>query len=137
MRWRAQQELTVVKKPAFTREQLKEYAKVSGDGNLIHLDDSVAKQMGFPSVIVHGMLSMAYLADSLLVSFPEKEYRILRLSTRFRRVAFPGDALSCGGKIKKVSDSGELVVSLWAKNQRDEIVADGEADVKPIALVNA
>ncbi|MET8505512.1 MaoC/PaaZ C-terminal domain-containing protein [Streptomyces sp. NPDC004787] len=44
---------------ALTRADLRRYAAASGDHNPIHLDDAAARAAGFPSVIAHGMLSMA------------------------------------------------------------------------------
>src|SRR2546423_14043899 len=46
----------------FTREQIAEYAEVSGDHNPIHLDDEVARSVGLPGLIAHGMLQMGLLA---------------------------------------------------------------------------
>jgi acyl dehydratase len=128
--WQVGQELKSLTKPAFTREQLKQYAEASGDKNLIHLEESFAQQAGFPSVIVHGMLSMAYMADHLRFNFPESRYRVLHLKTRFRKVTFPGDQLTCGGAVKKQIEPGKWLVSLWTKNQNGEITTDGEAEIQ-------
>jgi acyl dehydratase len=125
------EDLKTVTKPAFTRGALRQYAEASGDKNLIHLDDEFARQAGFPSVIVHGMLSMALIADQLLYNFPENKYQVFRLKSRFRKVTFPGDELLCGGSVRKVLEDGTVLVGLWAKNQRGEITADGEAEVRP------
>jgi acyl dehydratase len=130
MSFQVGQELKTLMKPAFTRNALKAYAEASGDKNLIHLDEEFARQAGFPSVIVHGMLSMALIADQLLYNFPESEYEIARLKSRFRKVTFPGDELLCGGSVKKILENGNLLVGLWAKNQKGETTADGEAEVR-------
>jgi acyl dehydratase len=41
------------------RELLKRYADASGDQNPIHQDEALAKSVGLPDVIAHGMLTMA------------------------------------------------------------------------------
>ena len=132
MSWEAGTPLKTVEKPPFTREQLKAYAPASGDFNPIHLDDEFAKQAGFPSVIVHGMLSMACLADLVAANFPPERYRLKKLKTRFRKVTFPGNSLKLEGKIKKIGPSGELIVGLAAKSENGETTADGEATVQPL-----
>lgn len=132
MSWGVGQPLKAVVKPAITREQLVEYAEASGDKNPIHLDEAFAKEAGFPSVIVHGMLSMAFLADVVGANFPEHAYRLVRMKTRFRKVTFPGDVLTCDGKVKSVTPEGRLVVSLAATNQKGELTTDGEAEVAPL-----
>ena len=42
-----------------TRLDLIKYAGASGDFNVIHWSDSVARAVGLPSVIAHGMFTMA------------------------------------------------------------------------------
>ena len=47
-----------VRTVAFHRADLLAYAAASGDGNLIHQDEAVARSVGLPGVIAHGMLTM-------------------------------------------------------------------------------
>ncbi len=131
MSWSAGQALKPLVKPAITRQQLKDYAEASGDKNPIHLDDAYAKKAGFPSVIVHGMLSMAFMADHVRFNFPEKAFRIGRLKARFRKVTFPGDVLTCSGEVREVGD-GALQLALEVKNQDGEVTTDGSAEVAKI-----
>jgi acyl dehydratase len=129
MAWAVGQSLEQLKKPSLTREQLKAYAAASGDNNPIHLEEAFAKAAGFPSVIVHGMLSMAFQADHLQSNFPPDRYRVKRLKARFRKVTYPGDVLQCEGVVRKVLPDGGLVVSLLTRNQNGEVTSDGEAEV--------
>jgi acyl dehydratase len=50
-----------------TRDDLTAYAAASGDPNPIHQDEDVARSVGLPGVIAHGMLTLAlvgrYLAE--------------------------------------------------------------------------
>jgi acyl dehydratase len=126
------QPLKTLHKDPFTVEQLKAYADASWDNNLIHLDDAFAKAAGFPSVIVHGMLSMAYLAELVELNFPRDQFVIKKFSTRFRRVTFPGDQLLCGGEFHPTSDPLCFTLTLWGKNQKGELTVDGQAEVKKI-----
>ena len=57
--------LPPVEKAAITTTQLVQYAGASGDFNRIHYDEPFAKEGGFPSVIAHGMLSMAFFGQLL------------------------------------------------------------------------
>ena len=43
----------------FTRDSLVRYAGASGDFNPIHYRDDVARSVGLPGVLAHGMLTMA------------------------------------------------------------------------------
>ena len=127
------QELKPLVKPALTTQLLQQYAQASGDMNPIHLDPKFAEQAGYPSVIAHGMLSMAFLADGVYFNFPDLKYSVKKLSARFKRVTFPGDMLTVKGKIKSV-EAGEkqFLLQLWIENQKGEITTQGEATVFPI-----
>ncbi len=129
MSWQAGQALKTLTKPPFTAQQLKDYAAASYDHNPIHLEEGFAQEAGFPSVIVHGMLSMAFLGDHLQFNFPPGQYRVAKLKARFRKVTVPGDILSCEGKIKRVDPDGCILVTLLTRNQRGEVTTDGEAEV--------
>ena len=129
MKWEVGVALKEMTKPPITREQLRDYAEASGDTNPIHLDDAFAQQAGFPSVIVHGMITMAYLADIIGLNFPEEHFTLHRFKIRFKKVTFPGDVLRCGGEVKALDEKGNLTVSLYAENQAGEITSEGEAEV--------
>lgn len=114
-----------------TREQLKAYAESSRDRNPIHIDEAFAKEKaGLPSVIVHGMLSMAFLADLLALNFPEDEWVLCRFKARFRKVAFPDEALRCEAVVREVDGDGTVQVFVSAHNPAGETTTDGVAYLK-------
>src|ERR1022692_2556739 len=51
-----------LKQYRLTRRDLVRYAGASGDFNVIHWNERVAKSVGLPDVIAHGMLTMALAA---------------------------------------------------------------------------
>jgi len=122
-------ELKPLVKEAITKEQLVDYATHAKDPNRIHLDEAFAKEAGFPTVIAHGMLSMAFLGEFLQVRFPEPRYKIKKFHTRFKKVTFPGDIISCQGVVVKQIEENLWQVSLKAVNQNQETTTDGEAHV--------
>ena len=103
-----------------TREQISAYAQASGDSNPIHLDDDVARAVGLPGVIAHGMLGMAQLANAV-VAFAGDHRRLRRLRCRFAGLVLPGDRVTFGGSVTKVQD-GIATLELNADNQRGERV---------------
>src|SRR5687767_8975055 len=56
-----------------TRADLVAYAQASGDDNPIHQDESVARSVGLPGVIAHGMYTMALAARAVSAWFPGAE----------------------------------------------------------------
>ena len=85
----------------------KRYAAVSGDDNPIHLDDALAKSVGFKGVILHGLCTLALAAKSL-----PKPLR--RLEVRFSKPAYPGEPLSVwvkDGTFEARNPQGDLILS--------------------------
>jgi len=56
-----------------TRADLVRYAEASGDHNPIHQDDEVARSVGLPGVIAHGMYTMALAARAVADWYPDAE----------------------------------------------------------------
>lgn len=101
----------------FTREQIASYAEASGDRNPIHLDDQVARSVGLPGVIAHGMFQMG-LAARVAAEAAGGPQRLRRLSCRFSGMVRPGDTVvfraeETDGRIQitAVNQDGEAVLS--------------------------
>ena len=105
------------------KEALVLYSKASGDPNEIHLNDEVAKKMGLPSVIAHGMLIAAWAGERAIEaskSFPNSKLR--SFSTRFQAMTFPGDVIEVGGKAKEDGAGGWKMELQARKKGSSEIV---------------
>lgn len=66
------------------RETLVRYAGASGDFNPIHYRDDIAKAVGLPGVLAHGMLTMG-LASSILTDWLGSIGVVTQYQTRFTR----------------------------------------------------
>lgn len=64
-----------------TRADLVAYAAASGDHNPIHQDEEVARGVGLPGVIAHGMYTMALAARAVSEWFPGAE--VVSLGCKF------------------------------------------------------
>jgi acyl dehydratase len=64
-----------------TRGDLVRYAEASGDHNPIHQDETVARSVGLPGVIAHGMYTMALAARAVGDWFPGAE--VVSLGCKF------------------------------------------------------
>lgn len=67
-----------------TREDLVAYAAASGDHNPIHQDDDVARSVGLPGVIAHGMFTMA-LAARYVEEWVGRRGEVLTIGTKFTK----------------------------------------------------
>ncbi|MBI2711759.1 MAG: dehydratase [Bdellovibrio sp.] len=119
--------------PSITLETLKKYASASGDFNEIHTNESVAKKVGLPGIIAHGMLIAAYIArraqDYAEQECSLKDFEMAEFQTRFKAMTLLGDTPSVGGTVRTQSES-ELILDLVAKNQKGEVTTTGIAKFK-------
>lgn len=82
---------TIVVRP----EQPQIYAVASGDHNPPHTDESFAKAVGFRTVILQGLCTMAFASKAVVDSVCEGDpTRLKRLKARFSNVVYPDDILS-------------------------------------------
>ena len=76
-------------------DQTFRYADASGDRMPIHLDDAVARSVGLPGIIVHGLCTMAFAGGAVVekacAGDPE---RLRRLAVRFSRPVLPGQEIT-------------------------------------------
>jgi acyl dehydratase len=88
------------------RDDLVRYADASGDQNPIHQDDEVARSVGLPGVIAHGMFTMALAARAVHAWSDGAE--VVELGCKFTKpVVVPADdgvEVQVAGKVKDVTD---------------------------------
>ena len=89
----------------FNQNDLVKYAKASGDFNPIHLDKEFAKTMGLDNVIVHGMLIMAHLGNSIANS--NSVSLLKHFSVQFCSITRLGEELICTGEVSKIEKNNQ------------------------------
>jgi acyl dehydratase len=112
--------------PALTRTMFVKYAGASGDFNPMHHDDTIATQVGNPSVFGHGMLTMGLAARVVKDWFGPEAIR--RLQVRFAKQVWPGDVLTCTATVTaEREEGGERLVDLdlAVENQRGDKAITG------------
>lgn len=118
-----------------TRADLIRYAGASGDFNPIHWSDRVAKDVELPSVIAHGMLTMA-LAARMLTDWARDPGAVVEYGARFSRpVVVPDDedgvVVTVSAEITGVRDDGLLAVELTVKADEQKVLTQARAAVRP------
>lgn len=117
-------------KPPITTTQLAQYAGASGDFNRIHYDEPFAREGGFPSVIAHGMLSMAFFGQ-LVADWAGGPEHVARLAARFKAVTLPGDRITVGGEVVARDEAaGTVELKLFAKKADGTVTLEGAATVR-------
>lgn len=73
-------------------DQTFRYSKASGDLMPIHLDADVARSVGLPGIIIHGLCTMAFTSWGAIESLAGGDpARLARLAVRFSRPVLPGE----------------------------------------------
>ena len=114
--------------PALTRTMFVKYAGASGDFNPMHHDDTIATQVGNPSVFGPGMLTMGLAARVVKDWFGPEAVR--RFQVRFSKQVWPGDVLTCTAVVTgKRDEGGEHLVDLdiTVVNQNGDKAITGRA----------
>ena len=111
------------------RMDLVRYAGASGDFNPIHWSDEIARAVGLPGVIAHGMYSMG-VATRMITGWAGDPAAIRRLKVRFSNMIEPGQTLTAKGEVAEV-DGGRVLVRFHAEDEKGEkVLSKGEAELE-------
>jgi acyl dehydratase len=120
-------ELPPLVKPPVDRSQVARFAGATGDYGPLHVDEPFARNAGFPSVLVPGMLAMGFLGE--LVTDWLRGARVRRFGARFVKIVWPGDVVTVRGRVadRRFEPAGRYAVDIevWGENQRGELVVRG------------
>src|SRR2546427_415173 len=73
-------------------DQTYRYRDASGDTMPIHVDNDVAKSVGLPGIIAHGLCTMAMCSQGIIKTLADGDpSRLRRLAVRFSKPVFPGN----------------------------------------------
>ncbi|MGP4020762.1 MaoC family dehydratase [Saccharopolyspora sp. 5N708] len=116
------------------RLTLVKYCGASGDFNVIHWNERIAKQAGLPNVIAHGMLTMAEAAR-LVTDWVGDPGAVLEYGVRFANpVVVPDDdegvQVVVTGRVVDKTDGKRVVVDLSATTEGTQVLARAQAIVQ-------
>lgn len=116
------------------RETLVRYAGASGDFNVIHWNDRVAREVGLPGVIAHGMLTMAE-AIRVVTDWCGDPGAVVDYKVRFTApVPVPDDddgaEVLLGGSVTAKGDDGTVTVALTATHDGARLLTGAKAVVR-------
>lgn len=83
-------------------ESVREYARISGDNNPIHLDDSYAATSNFGQRIAHGMLVAGSISNLIGTKFPGYGTIYVSQSLKFRAPVYVEDRIRTIVEVVKV-----------------------------------
>ncbi|HEY7145989.1 MAG TPA: MaoC family dehydratase [Streptosporangiaceae bacterium] len=126
-------ELAPVSYPV-TRLSLVKYCGASGDFNVIHWNERIAKSVGLPDVIAHGMFTMAQ-AGRYVTDWAGDQAAVTDFGVRFSSpVVVPDDdtgaTVEISGKITEKLDDNRVVLTLTARSGETKVLTQARAVVK-------
>jgi acyl dehydratase len=117
-----------------TRRDLVRYAGASGDFNVIHWNERIAKSVGLPDVIAHGMLTMA-LAGRFLTEWAGDPGAVTEFGVRFSSpVVVPDDdkgaLVEITGVVTGKLDDRRVRVDVTARSADTKVLTRAQAVVR-------
>ena len=109
--------------------QLVMYAGASQDFVPIHYDQIVAQAAGHATVIIHGALKSAWLAE-LVTGWIGPAGRLLELDISYRAIDFPGATATCVGKVTETKiehGAGLVELEIGLRNAEGVVTTPGTA----------
>ena len=126
-------ELRAVSYPV-TRLSLVKYCGASGDFNVIHWNERVARSVGLPNVIAHGMFTMAQAAQ-YVTDWAGDAGAMVEFGVRFSApVVVPDDdvgaTIDVSGKVEEKLDGNRVVLGLTARSGEAKVLTRARAVVR-------
>jgi acyl dehydratase len=103
------------------------YAGASGDFNPIHIDEEIARSVGLPGRILHGLWTMAQVARAH-TDAGGGPHALKRLAVQFRGMGLMGEEITVTGTVRSVDD-GVAVVDSEARQGDRRIIRKGAAEL--------
>ena len=117
-----------------TRLSLVKYCGASGDFNVIHWNERIAKSVGLPDVIAHGMFTMAQAAR-YVTDWAGPRAALVEFGVRFSSpVVVPDDdagaTIELGGTVEDKQDGNLVVLALTARSGGTKVLTRARAVVR-------
>jgi acyl dehydratase len=118
-----------------TRRDLVRYAGASGDFNVIHWNERIAKSVGLPNVIAHGMYTMAQAGKFVTEWAGGDPGAVTDFGVRFSAmVPVPDDdegaTIEVSGKILEKLPDNKVTVDVVAKASGAKVLTRARATVR-------
>ena len=126
-------EIPVVSYPV-TRLSLVQYCGASGDFNVIHWNERIARSVGLPDVIAHGMFTMAQ-AGRFVTDWAGPQALVEEFGVRFSSmVVVPDDdtgaSIEVSGVVEEKLDGHRVALALTARSAGTKVLTRARAVVR-------
>lgn len=114
----------------FSEEDVRDFARISGDMNPIHLDSDIASRSIFGKPVVHGMLLNGLISAAIGMELPGEGAIYVGQDSSFKAPVFYGDEITVEVEVQELREEKKI-----AKLSTNCYKADGTLAVKGLAVV--
>jgi len=102
----------------------------SGPSRNYHTDAEMARALGFPDIVVQGMMSVCFVADLMTAAYGGGFLAGGKLDVRLVNVVWPGDAITARGQVRETVAEGSrrrAHLDVWCEKADGTVTIIGTA----------
>jgi acyl dehydratase len=102
----------------------------SGPSRNYHTDVEMARALGFPDIVVQGMMSVCFVADLVTERYGVGFLAAGKLDVRLVNVVWPGDAITARGRVRERVAEGtrtRVHLDVWCSKPDGTVTVVGTA----------
>ena len=112
-----------------SEEDIKQFARLTGDNNPIHLDDEYAKKTMFKKRIAHGLLTASFISTVIATKLPGQGSIYLDQSLKFLAPVYIGNQIRIFVKVTKKNIEKRIVTLSTEVYVSEKKIITGEARI--------
>ena len=114
----------------FSREDVEQFAALTGDNNPLHVDEEYAKAGMFGGCVVHGILVSGLISKALGTKLPGEGSIYLEQNLSFRKPVYVGDEVTARVRITEIQKEKKIIIlATNVYNQNEKCVILGTATI--------
>ena len=114
-----------------TDELIRNLAEVSGDKNLMHIDDAYAAKTVFGRRIAHGLFCLGMISNLLGTQLPGEGTVLISENIKYRLPVYIGDEIEATVEVAGlIPEKNKVSLTFACINQNGAVVLDGNTVVK-------
>lgn len=127
------EELSVGMSDSYTHQvtdsDIRDFARISGDHNAVHLDEAFAQNTMFKGRIAHGMLTASFVSTALGTKLPGPGAIYVSQNIRFKRPVRIGDTVEARVTVTNLNPNKKFADFKTECYVNGQIVMEGEATI--------
>ncbi len=112
-----------------TDSDVKQFARVSGDHNPVHLDENYAENSRYKKRIAHGLLSASFFSALFGTKLPGKGCVYVGQNLNFKRPVYLGDTVTATVTVSSLDVLKKRVFFETKCTVKNKVVIDGTAEI--------